>query len=484
MAGGLPASGPGTSPLLDGAGVVCAGTPDHSSTAGTVKRGALAPAVWSRSLVHASRSGVPAHRPLSAPRGCREAVGPPRRTPSLSPRAPGPRPASTCLGACGAGILGGTIRALLSIRTFAVVALVVAGLLAASSPASAQAPAPRIASVRLSTTTLPAGGGVLQVTARVLNAGSCRVQTARSGALLVRVVQRARSCRVRPWRERLVVGANPGERAQLLVLRLLARGPGGSSEHLLRVRVARRLRRPPALVGTATVTSAGPPAPAPTARVPAFVSSSWAGEVLEPTAPVQRVSASWHVPQLSCTKGAGQVATWVGVDGVGGTAGAHQVFQAGTQSTCTGGVASDVVFWEWFPHNAVQPVAVVAPGDLVTASIWRSSSSGASGWWWSVTDQTTGQTFSAPQAVAYDGPAASAEWVVEDPLLNYQVPGAFAPFARFDPITFTDMVVAPAPVPNRAAGTWGMRRHGEVLATPSSPVSTGRGMAMTVTAGT
>jgi hypothetical protein len=98
------------------------------------------------------------------------------------------------------------------------------------------------------------------------------------------------------------------------------------------------------------------------------------------------------------------------------------------------------MWWEWYPVNLSNPVLGVNPGDAVTAVVVHASANGQYGWWWEVADDTTGQSESASSPVAYDGPGATADFVVEDP-------GTFGkgnetqPFVGFTPITFSSMVV-------------------------------------------
>lgn len=177
--------------------------------------------------------------------------------------------------------------------------------------------------------------------------------------------------------------------------------------------------------------------------------------------PFTSVSASWTVPTLDCVATpAGEVAVWVGVDGVGGTAGAGGVFQAGTWLACQGGIERASAWWEAWPMNAEQNVGALEAGDVVSAHVWQTRS----GWWWQVVDDTTGASYAAGTQFAYGGPGGTADWVVEDPTADYRRPDP-APLASFSPVTFTGMATVPSISAENGNDIWDMAQGGEDLVT-------------------
>lgn len=388
-------------------------------------------------------------------------------------------------------------RAAIGLAGLAVLSAVAVG--ACASLAQAATVRPRVLTLHVSRLAV-GGGSAAVVSARVADASRCdlRAHASAPSAPALRV-SGPPSCASGRWRGRLLIGPNPLARQQRVTVTLVARNGAEVATRTLAIVVAGRpgaLRHAAVPVGVAAVTSGPPagtatndttgqatheaPAPAPT-LAPTSATSSWAGYVVGSPVPVREVSASWVAPSISCAVTGGQISTWVGVDGLGGTGGGASVFQVGTQSTCAAGQTQDAVWWEWFPLNAMQEIAAVAPGDEVSAAVWYGSGPGGSGWWWRLEDDTTGQVYEATAPIAYEGPAATAEWVVEDPLLDYRVPGAYAPLAPFAPITFTQMAMAPGALPISASDAYAMEQGGSLLAEPGVPVVGPGGPTMAVT---
>ena len=97
-------------------------------------------------------------------------------------------------------------------------------------------------------------------------------------------------------------------------------------------------------------------------------------------------SGSWTVPAVKCSGGQSYAAFWVGIDG----ANSGTVEQTGTLGQCFGGVASYSAWYEFYPAASVTISSItVRPGDVFSASV---SYSGAT-FTLTITDQTTGQTF-------------------------------------------------------------------------------------------
>ena len=157
------------------------------------------------------------------------------------------------------------------------------------------------------------------------------------------------------------------------------------------------------------------------------ISSNWSGAQIQAAAgqSLAAVSGQWTVPTVSQVPVAGtgtsQLASWVGLDGSGGS---QDVCQAGVQSVVTtsanGQTAVSCYAWdEWFPNvqNPISPsVFKVNPGDTINVSV-ETTGAGATGATFLFNDKTDGQTFgsglAAPTGVSLAGNVA--EWVVEAP---------------------------------------------------------------------
>jgi len=217
----------------------------------------------------------------------------------------------------------------------------------------------------------------------------------------------------------------------------------------------------------ATLTRRSVTAPA----TPGLSSMNWAGYVLTGKS-YREVSAEWTVPSLNCrVVPNGSTSDWVGVDGW-----VHPVelFQAGTSSTCAGGVQANSVVWsDGALGYAWQDEFTVNAGDEISAQVARSRS-GA--WTATVTDESTGQRANPSEPVAYAG--ASAEWVAEDS--GIQGSSVLAPLADFTSVSFAKLSVTPAGLPSYADAIEMLRANGSVAAIPAPIRRVGSSSSFTV----
>ena len=197
---------------------------------------------------------------------------------------------------------------------------------------------------------------------------------------------------------------------------------------------------------------------APATQVP---SPNWSGYVLA-NGPYTGVQATFDIPQIYANSTNTDTAEWVGIDGWGNTsliqAGIDEPYDASTNTYQV------VAWWTLSTYNFIgQPISmVVSPGDSVTVVIGQIS---GTNWGITVTDNTTGQSFTTDQA--YAGPLASAEWIVEAPTLN----GAVETLGAYTPdVTFTGLgITGPAAVLYDVS----MVQGGVQVSTPSTLDSTG-----------
>jgi hypothetical protein len=179
-----------------------------------------------------------------------------------------------------------------------------------------------------------------------------------------------------------------------------------------------------------------------------ITSANWAGSLV----PGKWTGAIgfWAVPTVTeplepqGTEGGWNSASWVGIDGFGGS---NDVLQAGVQqSVDTNGNAQYVAWYAWFaPQQSDSPPYifqtnipnfVVAPGQTVYCSV-QYVSNGTAGQV-SFANETTGQQFSVtlapPPGATFSG--SSAEWIMEAPGLGE--PTTSLPM--FTPVVFTSAV--------------------------------------------
>jgi peptidase A4-like protein len=136
-------------------------------------------------------------------------------------------------------------------------------------------------------------------------------------------------------------------------------------------------------------------------------STNWSGYA-DTGSGFSKATGSWSEPSVSCTSTTSYAAFWVGIDGFS----SGSVEQDGTLAECSGGRAFYFSWWEMFPSNAIQVVGQsVSPGDAISASVVRSSTS----YTLRLTDSThPANSFSTTQSCSSCA-NSSAEWIAEAP---------------------------------------------------------------------
>jgi hypothetical protein len=189
-----------------------------------------------------------------------------------------------------------------------------------------------------------------------------------------------------------------------------------------------------------------------------WASSNWSGYAR--TGTYTRVTAAWVVPSVASSRKATYSSQWVGIDGFNNS----NLIQTGTEADYYNGAAHYGAWWEILPAaETVIPSITVHPGDHMTASIVKGS---GSSWTITITDATTGVSFSTVKT--YTGPGTSAEWIEEAP----SVGGRVAPLAHYSsPDTF-DPGTANGANPGLTAADSGVMIQKRVqVSTPSLPDS-------------
>ena len=304
------------------------------------------------------------------------------------------------------------------------------------------------------------------VRARVSNATSCRLELVKPHAVRVSFSRHWRQCSAGSFTERIRLRANPAHPSpRRVVFRLVARNrSAGLVTHRVVIHFRVRVRGASRLAKAATLDTH--------LSTPTLQSAIWAGYVATTTTPVSSVSATFVVPTVTCGSSTTWLATWVGVDGAESSGpGTTSLFQDGVDTYCIGGQQENQAWWESYPSSA-NPLGSVHAGDTISAAVWKTGG----GWMWSVADKTTGVSYGSNQPVDYQGPAGTAEWIVEDPGSQSE------PFvSAFSPITFSDMAMSPSHAPS--GQIFQMVQAGRVLASPTTPTSAGGGTTMTVRSG-
>ncbi|MHB1764909.1 MAG: G1 family glutamic endopeptidase [Gammaproteobacteria bacterium] len=138
----------------------------------------------------------------------------------------------------------------------------------------------------------------------------------------------------------------------------------------------------------------------------------WAGFIAYPSVnpnSVTQVSATWRVPTVNTpTDNYAYMAQWIGIGGVN----EQDLIQVGTESDNNGGTGQYYAWIETLP-SASNSVFTVNANDLISANISLIS---ANLWQINITDLTTNQSYF--QQVSYSSSQATAEWIVERPLVD------------------------------------------------------------------
>ena len=176
-----------------------------------------------------------------------------------------------------------------------------------------------------------------------------------------------------------------------------------------------------------------------------LTSTNWSGYAL-PKFMTKKLytaaQATWIVPSvlfLDAPAGATveYSSNWVGIGGYCTNAKCkkadQKLIQLGTeQDSFLGGSAQYYAWYEILPAaSIVIPSLVVNPGDVMTASlVCAKKCTGKQSWTLSMTDETTGQTWS--QVLKYQASKLSAEWIEEAPYS-----GGILPLADFGTANFS-----------------------------------------------
>ena len=186
-------------------------------------------------------------------------------------------------------------------------------------------------------------------------------------------------------------------------------------------------------------------------------SSNWSGYAI--TGSFTAVTGSWTVQTANPTKKQTFSSQWIGIDGFNNS----NLIQTGTESDYYQGSAHYAAWWEILPAaETVIPSITVRPGDVMSASVTKGS---GSSWTITITDTTTGASFTTVQT--YTGPGTSAEWVEEAPTVG----GHIATLANYGFTTFDPGTANGANPGLTTADSGVMVQNHKQVSTPSDPDS-------------
>jgi hypothetical protein len=169
----------------------------------------------------------------------------------------------------------------------------------------------------------------------------------------------------------------------------------------------------------------------PKIRVSSSASLNWSGYAIQTnlanpqTNAVSDVVGSWNVPTVKSGPKNTYSSFWVGIDGYSdGT-----VEQIGTDSDTNN--KGQPVYYAWYEMYPAYPVNLfqINPGDSITAEVSFQSSA----FTLTITDTSTGATYTTTQQSSSSIQRSSAEWIAEAPSSG----GRVLPLANFGTVTFT-----------------------------------------------
>lgn len=187
-----------------------------------------------------------------------------------------------------------------------------------------------------------------------------------------------------------------------------------------------------------------------------WASSNWSGYAVTGTG-FKSVTGQWNVTSVSSSRKATYSSEWIGIDGYNNS----DLIQTGTEADYYNGSAHYDAWWEILPAaETVIPSITVRPNDKMTASVSKGS---GSSWTITITDTTTGKSFTTTQT--YTGPQTSAEWIEEAPSLG----GRVATLANYGLATFDPGTVNGGNPLLTASDGGVMVQKGVQVSTPSNP---------------
>jgi hypothetical protein len=153
-----------------------------------------------------------------------------------------------------------------------------------------------------------------------------------------------------------------------------------------------------------------------------YTSYNWGGYAVYNSAyVVSKVSGSWTVPTIPNVVGTAcpdsqatwdSNAVWIGIDGFVSST----VEQTGTSADCYYGTAEYYAWYEFYPSGSVIVPFTINPGDTINADVlYVSKNATGPQFTTTITDVTTGSTYTSPKTAVPGALRDSAEWIDESP---------------------------------------------------------------------
>jgi autotransporter-associated beta strand protein len=203
-----------------------------------------------------------------------------------------------------------------------------------------------------------------------------------------------------------------------------------------------------------------------------YSSSNWSGYFASvPSGDAfSDISSTWVIPALKApSSGTTYSADWVGFDGVTDST----VEQCGTLSDITShGRTTYYAWYEFYPANSVEITSLtVHPGDTINAEVIYEAAQSTTGnyaYYFDVSDQTTGKSFTDTLFTSSNDARSSAEWIDEAPTVGNRQ----STLANFGSVAFSNDVAALDGGSDEALGTLSynnieMVQNNAVVATPT-----------------
>jgi hypothetical protein len=158
-----------------------------------------------------------------------------------------------------------------------------------------------------------------------------------------------------------------------------------------------------------------------------------------------KVVGSWIVPAVNCTATPNAYSSfWVGIDGYN----SGTVEQTGTDSDCSSGTPQYYAWYEFYPQNAYYacppssgrnrnpqpcPLQNLHVGDVMQASVAYTAGGRNGTFTATITDLTTGATFSTTYQPFRADQRSSVEWIAEAPCCTSS--GGILPLSDFGTVS-------------------------------------------------
>ena len=166
-------------------------------------------------------------------------------------------------------------------------------------------------------------------------------------------------------------------------------------------------------------------------------SSNWAGAV-QVSSGITQVHGVANFPNIAAPKNGGSQgqyggSAWIGIDG---DTCQSAILQTGMDWVVDGNTTQYSVWYEWLPEYSYSFDIEVNPGDSIAMRVVAHNKTAGTAFLHNTSNgQKVSHTFHGQQALCLE----NAEWIVED----FEVSGsggqpALIPFAKFDPVSFTN----------------------------------------------